>query len=72
MVMGQRKMLTRLYYYVKLHNVNLHNLERSHMKNPFVYGDVVKGEYFTDREEEIKELVLDLSSGQNSKDIRRA
>ena len=35
------------------------------MENPFVYGDVVKGTYFTDREDEIKELKLDLSSGQN-------
>jgi len=35
------------------------------MKNPFVFGDVVKGEYFTDREEEIRELTSDLSSGQN-------
>ena len=35
------------------------------MKNPFVFGDVVKGEYFTNREEEIKELISDLSSGQN-------
>lgn len=35
------------------------------MENPFVYGDVVKGQYFTDREEELKELKLDLSSGQN-------
>ena len=35
------------------------------MKNPFVFGDVVRGEHFTNREEEIKELTLDLSSGQN-------
>lgn len=35
------------------------------MRNPFVFGDVVKGEYFTNREEEIKELTSDLSSGQN-------
>lgn len=35
------------------------------MKNPFVFGDVVKGEYFTDREDEIKEIKLDLSSSQN-------
>lgn len=35
------------------------------MENPFVYGDVVKGEYFTNREEELKELKMDLSSGQN-------
>ena len=35
------------------------------MKNPFIFGDVVKGEYFTNREDEIKELTLDLLSGQN-------
>lgn len=35
------------------------------MKNPFVFGDVVKGKYFTDREDEIKELTSDLSGGQN-------
>lgn len=35
------------------------------MKNPFVFGDVVKDKYFTNREEEIKELTSDLSSGQN-------
>ena len=35
------------------------------MENPFVFGDVVKGEHFADREEELKTLALDLSSGQN-------
>jgi AAA+ ATPase superfamily predicted ATPase len=35
------------------------------MKNPFVFGDIVKGEYFTNREDEIKEFTSDLSSGQN-------
>lgn len=35
------------------------------MKNPFVFGDVVKGEHFTNREDEIRELTSDLSSGQN-------
>ena len=35
------------------------------MKNPFIFGDVVKGKYFTNREDEIKELTSDLSSGQN-------
>lgn len=35
------------------------------MKNPFIFGDVVKGEYFTNREGEIKELTSDLLSGQN-------
>lgn len=35
------------------------------MENPFVYGEAVRGEYFADREEEIRELVHDLSRGQN-------
>lgn len=35
------------------------------MENPFVYGEAVRGEYFADREEEIRELVDDLSRGQN-------
>lgn len=35
------------------------------MKNPFIFGDVVKGEYFTNREDELKELTSDLLSGQN-------
>ena len=32
------------------------------MKNPFVYGEAVSGENFTDREKEIRELIRDLSS----------
>ena len=35
------------------------------MKNPFVFGDVVKGKHFTNREDEIRELTSDLSSRQN-------
>ena len=35
------------------------------MKNPFIFGDVVKGKHFTNREDEIKELTSDLLSGQN-------
>lgn len=35
------------------------------VQNPFLFGNVVKGDYFTDREEELKTLTLDLSSGQN-------
>lgn len=35
------------------------------MENPFLFGNVVKGDYFTNREEELKTLTLDLSSGQN-------
>jgi len=33
--------------------------------NPFVYGVVVGGEHFADREEELIQLVSDLESGQN-------
>ncbi|MBU1262738.1 ATP-binding protein [bacterium] len=33
--------------------------------NPFKAGSTVTDEYFTDREEEIKTLLLDLKSGQN-------
>lgn len=35
------------------------------MENPFIFGDVVKGEHFADREEELKTLSLDLAGGQN-------
>lgn len=35
------------------------------MENPFVFGEVVKGEHFADREEELRSLGLDLASGQN-------
>jgi len=35
------------------------------MENPFLFGNVVKGDYFTNREDELKTLTLDLSSGQN-------
>ena len=33
--------------------------------NPFVYGERVKGENFCNRKEEIKELVSEITSGQN-------
>ena len=33
--------------------------------NPFKFGEAVNGEYFGDRENEIKILSLDLLSGQN-------
>lgn len=33
--------------------------------NPFVYGEKVKGENFCNREQEIKELVSEITSGQN-------
>lgn len=35
------------------------------MKNPFKFGIIVRGEYFADREEELKTLVADIESGQN-------
>jgi len=35
------------------------------MEPPFLFGDAVKGDYFTDREEELRTLTLDLASGQN-------
>jgi hypothetical protein len=34
------------------------------MENPFIYGIIVTGKYFVDREKEIKELTNDLLSGQ--------
>jgi AAA+ ATPase superfamily predicted ATPase len=34
------------------------------MDNPFVYGEVVPGEAFVDREVELDRLVADLGSGQ--------
>jgi hypothetical protein len=33
--------------------------------NPFVYGEKVSGENFCNREQEIKELTSEISSGQN-------
>jgi len=35
------------------------------LENPFIYGQVVKGRHFADREAEIEELTRDLSRGQN-------
>ena len=35
------------------------------MENPFIYGEVVSGKNFGDREKELVELVSDLKSGQN-------
>ena len=35
------------------------------MENPFVYGKVVRGKYFADREAEIDELKNDIASSQN-------
>ncbi len=35
------------------------------MKNPFIYGSVVTGEYFVDRENEIKDLSASLLAGQH-------
>jgi hypothetical protein len=33
--------------------------------NPFRYGDVATGSFFTDREDELRELEIDVRSGQN-------
>ncbi|MBU2575141.1 MAG: hypothetical protein KKH28_13800, partial [Elusimicrobia bacterium] len=33
--------------------------------NPFRFGAIVEGEYFTNRRQEMKELVSDIESGQN-------
>jgi len=35
------------------------------LRNPFIYGEEVSGEYFCDREEEIKELIRDIENSQN-------
>ena len=35
------------------------------MDNPFRYGDIVEGEYFTNRTAELADLMLDMRSGQN-------
>jgi len=35
------------------------------MKNPFIYGEVVTGKDFADREIEIKDIIRDLKDGQN-------
>jgi hypothetical protein len=35
------------------------------MDNPFRYGEIVSGDFFTDREEELDSLVADAASGQN-------
>ena len=35
------------------------------MENPFYYGQEVGEEHFTDREQEIKDLLSDLKRGQN-------
>jgi AAA+ ATPase superfamily predicted ATPase len=41
------------------------DITKAEMMNPFKFGSVVDGEYFTDREPEIRELVSDIKSGQN-------
>jgi uncharacterized protein len=35
------------------------------VENPFRYGEIVSGSFFTDRERELAELELDIRSGQN-------
>ncbi|MEA2081432.1 MAG: hypothetical protein U9O97_01640 [Elusimicrobiota bacterium] len=34
-------------------------------KNPFIYGEEVKGKYFCNRKSEIKELLRDIKNSQN-------
>src|SRR5579859_6197482 len=47
--------------YVAMHNVMMH----SSSTNPFTFGDLALDEAFTDREEELRELVSDMRNGQN-------
>ena len=35
------------------------------MRNPFVYGKTVSGEHFCNRDKEVKELVAEITNGQN-------
>ena len=35
------------------------------MKNPFVYGKIVSGEYFCNRDKEVKELAAEIITCQN-------
>lgn len=38
---------------------------RQGVENPFRYGEIVTGSYFTDRSEEIREILADMRNGQN-------
>ena len=44
-----------------MHNVGVH----SESTNPFTFGDLALDEAFTDREQELRELVSDMRNGQN-------
>jgi hypothetical protein len=35
------------------------------MENPFRYGEIVFGTYFTDRDEDLGEALADVRNGQN-------
>src|ERR1700731_4518307 len=48
-------------HYVMVHNVLMHSAPT----NPFTFGDLAFDESFTDREEELRELVSDMRNGQN-------
>jgi len=41
------------------------SLNNNQRKNPFIYGEEVSGEYFCDREEEIRQLLRDIENSQN-------
>lgn len=45
--------------------VTLEKVREGAMDNPFRYGELVTGAYFTNRQEELAELEQDLRSGQN-------
>jgi len=44
-----------------MHNVTVHNA----VTNPFSFGDLALDEAFTDREDELRELISDMRNGQN-------
>ena len=44
-----------------MHNVGVHR----ELTNPFTFGDLALDEAFTDREQELRELVSDMRNGQN-------
>ncbi len=51
-------------HYTSRYNAARYNGGRR-MENPFAYGIIATGQYFTDRERELAELKLDIRSGQN-------
>lgn len=58
------KGLTDENYYVYLHYVKMGNLKKHNKENPFVYGEIVVGENFIDRKNELKSLRRDLRDGE--------